>query len=64
MENPIIELRKLTETATQTEVARMLGVSSQYLSDVLNSRRTPGKKILAALGLERVVGYQRKRAKK
>lgn len=35
------------------------GVSTAYLSDVLNGRREPGKKILAVLGLEAVTLYRR-----
>lgn len=34
-------------------------ISSPYVSDVLNGRRMPGKKILTALGLIKVVGYER-----
>ena len=33
------------------------GISPAYVSDVLNSRREPGPKILAALGLRKVVRY-------
>ena len=61
METPMIELRKLIESASQIDVAKRLGISPQYLSDVLNERRQPGKKILDGLGLRRVVTYQRKR---
>lgn len=35
-------------------------VSTAYLSDVLNGRREPGKKILDALGLEAVTFYRSK----
>jgi hypothetical protein len=42
-------------------VASELGVSSQYLSDVLRGARDPGPKILVALGLERVITYRKKR---
>ena len=35
----------------------MHGVSASYLSDVVNSRREPGDKILAGLGLRKVVRY-------
>lgn len=35
-------------------------VSTAYLSDVLNRRRDPGKKILDVLGLESVVFYRTK----
>lgn len=36
------------------------GISSPYVSDAIAGRADPGEKILAALGLERVVTYRRK----
>jgi DNA-binding transcriptional regulator YdaS (Cro superfamily) len=59
MPNPIDELNRLIAADSQTAVAKTLGISPQYLSDVINQRRLPGKKILAALGLERVVTHRR-----
>lgn len=38
-------------------VARSLGVSRQYLSDVRNGERKPGPKILAGLGVTKEVRY-------
>jgi hypothetical protein len=38
--------------------AAKVGVSQQYICDVLLGRKEPGKKILQALGLERVVTYR------
>lgn len=35
------------------------GVSPGYLGDVLHGRRDPGEKLLAALGLRKVVDYVR-----
>ena len=43
---------------TQKAAAERMGVSQQYLSDVLNENREPGALILDALGLERVVSYR------
>jgi hypothetical protein len=37
------------------------GISAQYVSDVIAGRRLPGSKVLAALGVERVVSYRRVR---
>lgn len=37
------------------------GISGAYLGDVLRGRREPGAKVLDALGLEKVVGYRKKR---
>jgi DNA-binding XRE family transcriptional regulator len=59
MTNPIEELRRLTVESTQAEVAKNLGISTQYLNDVIKERRLPGKKILAALGLTKTVSYQK-----
>lgn len=35
-------------------------VSTAYLSDVLNGRREPGKKILEVLGMEAITVYRKK----
>lgn len=51
----IIEAR-----GTQKAAAESLGVSSQFLSDILKGRRDPGKKILDKLGLESSVVYTAK----
>lgn len=54
--------QKLSEWAkrlgSQRALAKELGVSEPYLSDVINGRRDPGPKILKALGLERIVDYR------
>lgn len=39
------------ERGTQRAVAKYLGVSEIYLSDVLRGKRNPGESILAKLGL-------------
>ena len=44
---------------TDTQYARLLGVSPQYLCDILAGRREPGRKILEPLGYQRVVEYRR-----
>ncbi len=61
MINPIDELLKLTKVKTQRQVADDLGVSAQYLTDVLKGRRAPGKKILDGLGLERLIIYRKRK---
>lgn len=50
----------VTTAGSQKAAARNLKVSPQYLSDVLNGRREPGKSILNALGYEKRVTYHRK----
>lgn len=36
------------------------GVSPSYVCDFLKHRREPGKKLLDALGLERIIYYQKR----
>lgn len=57
-----VEVRgQLTRLAEETggvrALAKALGVSPSYVSDVLNGRRAPGPPFLAALGLKKVVVY-------
>lgn len=42
--------RKIKTAGTQREMAAQLGVSQQYLSDVLKGRREPGPKLAEAMG--------------
>ena len=44
---------------SQKAFAARLGISEQYLTDILKRRREPGEKILKPLGLRRVVTYER-----
>jgi transcriptional regulator with XRE-family HTH domain len=46
------------KTGSQKELAKKLGVSAQYISDILNGRREPGDAILKPLGLHKVVTYE------
>lgn len=49
---------RVAEHGTQRKYAESLGVSEAYLSDILNGRREPGKRLLDAVGFERVVLYR------
>ena len=63
MENidPIAELRNAVAWAgSQKQWADDHGISYAYVNDVLLGRREPGEKMLDALGLVKVVTYQRK----
>jgi transcriptional regulator with XRE-family HTH domain len=52
--NGLLELMKtLQRDKTQKEYAKELGVSPQYLNDVYNFRRDPGKTILTSLGAQK-----------
>jgi len=44
---------------SQQRFAKENGFSPAYLSDVLTGRREPGKKILEAVGVERVTLYKK-----
>ncbi len=51
---------QMREHPSQQSYAANIGIHQSYLSDLLNGRRDPGKKVLAALGYERVVLYRKK----
>jgi hypothetical protein len=59
MESPLTILRQRVESSSQVAVAKELGITPQYLCDVLAERRAPGKSILDALGLEKLVSYRK-----
>ncbi len=55
----LIEMLQVNaKLSNQKEVANQLGISPQYLNDILNHRRYPGEKVCRALGLRRVVMYE------
>lgn len=58
--SPVELLRAAVDKAgTQTAFAKKHGVSIAYVNDVLQGRRAPGAKILAALGLESQLTYRK-----
>jgi hypothetical protein len=54
-------LRESLGACSQVEVAKKIGVSPQFLSDVLNEKRGPGDRILEFLGIEKVVTYRKRK---
>jgi transcriptional regulator with XRE-family HTH domain len=61
MIDPITELNKrLARGITQKDLAGQIGITPQFLHDILNRRRRPAKAVLAYLGLEQRVSYVRK----
>lgn len=52
-------LRERLRNQTQVDLAKTLGVTPQYLSDVLRGKREAGRKILTALGLQRVITWSK-----
>jgi Helix-turn-helix len=59
-EQLIAKLKQLVEKAgSQAALAKELGVSPSYLSDVLNGLRQPGISLLAPLGLESITEYRK-----
>jgi len=60
----LAQLRAEVDAAgSQTAFAAANSISITYVSEVLAGRRDPGRKILAALGLTRVVLYRETPAK-
>lgn len=49
--------RETDKAGSQKAYAAAIGVSAQYLSEVLAGTRAPGEKILKALGLRKIVVY-------
>ena len=60
LQNVYVILRKSVAVAGgQTAFADEHGISTSYVCDVLNARRDPGTKILSALGLKRVMRFEK-----
>jgi hypothetical protein len=55
-------LREMSKPTTDSALAKQLGLSAQYLCDVLLGRREPGPKMLKALGLRKEVRYVKETA--
>lgn len=51
--------RYIKSAESQEKAAAQLGISPTYLCDLKKGRREPGKKILSALGLHRVIEYEK-----
>lgn len=61
--DPLELLKKqLTDDCNQAQLARKMGISPQYLSEILREQRPPSDIVLDYLGLERVITYQPKTA--
>ncbi len=45
----------VSASGSQRTYATRIGVSQAYLGDVLHGRRSPGERVLSALGLKRIV---------
>ena len=60
--NEVIHLisNAVNQVGSQKKLALRIGISEQYLSDVLNRRREPGKMILKYFRLTRIVSYWKK----
>jgi len=51
-------IKELVRGNSQKKIAKEWHVSPAYFSDVIRGRREPGKKILKAMGLKKVVRYE------
>jgi transcriptional regulator with XRE-family HTH domain len=56
--NPIGLLRLALTGKNQKDLALELGISQSYLSDLLHGKREPGPKVLEALKVKKVVGWE------
>jgi transcriptional regulator with XRE-family HTH domain len=58
----VIEMIKerLIKAGSQEALAKEFGVSQQYIGDLLRRKRTPGETVLNALGLQKVIYYERR----
>jgi hypothetical protein len=48
---------EVTKAGSQQALALRIGVSKQYLCDVLKGRREPGQKLLDGIGFIRQISY-------
>lgn len=53
----LLKQRIKTEHASMSDFARWHSISLAYVADVKSGRAKPGKRLLYALRLKRVVGY-------
>lgn len=51
--------KAIADAGGQSAWAARVGVSPQYVSDVVNGRRDPAARMLAAVGVKRVTVYRR-----
>ncbi len=51
---------RIADAGSAKDLARRLGISETYLSNVRRGHQAPGPLLLETLGLERVVVYRRK----
>lgn len=58
LDEMIGKIRELSAiTGSQLSLAERMGVSAQFLSDIVTGRRLPGPKIFDFFGVEKVVEY-------
>jgi hypothetical protein len=59
VEHVVERLRKFAANfGTRAKAAKAIGISPQYLSDIILRRRRPGPSVLRALGIRRVDRYE------
>ena len=56
-EELVIRLKHLVAETSQKELAVKLGISPQYLNDIISYRRSAGKKACQGLGLRKMTVY-------
>ena len=59
LQDVVAQLRKqANEAGSQKLLAEKMGVTPQYITDILKGRREPGEAVLKPLGLRKVVSYE------
>ena len=53
----VLLLKKKQGSGSQSDLAKAIGITPQYLHDVFYKRRSPGPKILAFLKIEKREDY-------
>jgi hypothetical protein len=61
MKKVLADLDKVLESESQASVARKIGISPQYLGQVVARKHPISEKILSYLGWERYVAYRRRK---
>lgn len=59
--DPLQMLNAQLKKSTQRDLAKRIGISPQYLSEILNRGKPPPEKVLDYLGLEEIIVYRPKR---
>ena len=57
-EELVVLLKRMVGESSQKKVANELRISPQYLNDIIRYRRSAGRKVCMALGIQKVIMYK------